>query len=222
MDLVAGAAGINFKDDSDFTGAAKGYSLAGKLGFTYKLNKTLTLGGVYQTAGNLPDLKGDGYKVKGFDMPSIAALGLAWQVNDRLMVAADLKDLMWGSSMNTVTIVTPGGDVPFQQDWDDQIVVALGLSYKMNDALTGRVGYNYGKNPIPSQFVNYLWPAVMENHYTVGFGYAVSKQSEINFGMSYVPEVTVTGTGPDMPAGNGGMQIDHSQLNWQIMYSYTF
>jgi len=46
------------------------------------LNKTLTLGGVYQTAGNLPDLKGDGYTVKGFDMPSVVALGLAWQAND--------------------------------------------------------------------------------------------------------------------------------------------
>ena len=222
MDMVASAASINFKDDSEFTGAAKGYSLAGKLGFTYKLNKTLTLGGVYQTAGNLPDLKGGGYTVKGFDMPSVAALGLAWQANDRLMIAADLKDVMWGSSMNTVTIVTPGGSVPFQQNWDDQLVVALGLSYKINDALTGRIGYNYGKNPVPSQFVNYLWPAIVESHYTAGFGYAVSKQSEINFGLAYAPEVTVTGTGPAMPAGNGGMQIKHSQVNWQIMYSYTF
>jgi len=25
-----------------------------------------------------------------------------------------------------------------------------------------------------------------------------------------------------MPAGNGGMQIDHSQVNWQLMYSYKF
>lgn len=222
MDLVSGAAGINFKDDSDFTGAAKGYSLAGKLGFTYKLDKTLTLGGVYQTAGNLPDLKGDGYKVEGFDMPAVVALGLAWQANDRLMVAADLKDVMWGSSMNTVTIVTPGGNVPFQQDWDDQIVVALGLSYKLNDALTGRVGYNYGKNPIPNQFVNYLWPAIVESHYTAGFGYAFNSQSELNFALSYVPEVSVTGTGLAMPAGNGGMRIDHSQLNWQLMYSYKF
>jgi len=23
-------------------------------------------------------------------------------------------------------------------------------------------------------------------------------------------------------AGNGGMVIDHSQLNWQLMYSYAF
>lgn len=218
MDLVSSAASINFKDDSDFTGAAKGYSVAGKLGFTYKLNDAVTVGGVYQTAGNLPDLKGDGYKVKGFDMPAVVGLGLAWQANDRLMVAADVKDVLWSNSMNTVTIVTPGGDVPFQQDWDDQIVVALGLSYKVSDAFTARVGYNHAKNPIPTDYVNYLWPAIEESHYTLGFGYAVSPQSEINFGMSYVPEVSVTGTGTQ----NSGLQIDHSQLNWQLMYSYTF
>ncbi|WP_324779743.1 OmpP1/FadL family transporter [Thiobacillus sedimenti] len=221
MDLVMGS--MKFKDNSDFTGKAKGYSLAGKLGFTYKLNDALTVGGVYQTAGNLPDLKGGGYRVEGFDMPAMVGFGLAWQTNDRLMVAADVKDVLWGSSMNTVTIHMPnGGAMPFQQDWKDQVVVSLGLAYKFSDAFTGRVGYNYGKNPIPDTYVNYLWPAIVENHYTAGFGYAVSKQSEINFGLSYAPEVSVTGTGPNPPQGNNGMTIKHSQVNWQLMYSYKF
>ena len=223
MDLVASMPGINFKDGSDFTGAAKGYSLAAKLGFTYKLDDALTLGGVYQTAGNLPDLKDGIYKVEGFDMPAVLGLGLAWQANDRLMVAADVKDILWGSSMNTVTIYKNGAvAAPFQQDWNDQVVLSLGVAYKFNDTLTGRVGYNYGKNPIPSQFVNYLWPAIVENHYTAGFGYAFSKQSTVNFALSYAPKVTVTGTGPTPPMGNGGMVIEHSQLNWQLMYSYAF
>ena len=228
MDLVAdlnadGIKDINFKDDSDFSGQAKGYSVAGKLGFTYKLNETLTVGGVYQTAGNLPNLKDGAYKVEGFDMPAMVGLGLAWQANDRLMIAADVKDIMWGSSMNTVTISRNGTLIaPFQQDWDDQLVLALGLSYRFSDAFTGRVGYNHARNPIPDQFVNYLWPAIVENHYTAGFGYAVSKQSEINFGLSYVPEVSVTGTGAMPPGGNGGMRIDHSQVNWQLMYSVRF
>jgi long-chain fatty acid transport protein len=223
MDLVTSMPSINFKDSSNFTGAAKGYSLAAKLGFTYKLNDTVTVGGVYQTAGNLPDLKDGAYRVEGFDMPPMLGLGLAWQANDRLMVAADVKDVMWGSSMNTVTIYKNGAVVaPFQQDWNDQVVVALGLAYKFNDAFTGRVGYNYGKNPIPNQFVNYLWPAIVENHYTAGLGYAFNKQSELNFALSYAPQVSVTGTGPAMPMGNGGMTIEHSQLNWQLMYSYKF
>ena len=223
MDLVFGGAGLNFQDDSDFTGKATGYSLAAKLGFTYELADTLTIGGVYQTAGNLSDLEGGGYKVEGFDMPVTLGLGLAWQASDRLMVAADVKDLLWGSSMNTVTINTPaGGAVPFRQDWEDQIVVALGLSYRFTDAFTGRIGYNHGSNPIPDENVSYLWPAIVEDHYTVGFGYAFSKQSDLNFALSYAPETTVIGSGPAMPFGNGGMQIDHSQLNWQLMYSYKF
>lgn len=220
MDLVADlnpynpGKEIDFKDDSDFTGKAKGYSLAAKLGFTYKLDDALTVGGVYQTASNLPDLKGGGYRVEGFDMPAMLGLGLAWQANERLMVAADIKDVMWGSSMNTVTIYQNGMVVaPFKQDWDDQIVLALGLAYRFSDAFTGRVGYNHGKNPIPDQNVNYLWPAIVEDHYTVGFGYAFSKQSELNFGLSYAPEVTVS---------NGPMTIEHSQVNWQLMYSYKF
>lgn len=221
MDLVADLDPLNpgkeidFKDDSDFTGAAKGYSVAAKLGFTYRLDDALTVGGVYQTAANLPDLKDDDYKVTGFDMPAMLGLGLAWQASERLMVAADVKDVMWGSSMNTVTIYQNGMVVaPFQQDWDDQIVLSLGLAYRFNDAFTGRVGYNHGKNPIPDAFVNYLWPAIMEDHYTAGFGYAFNKQSALNFGLSYVPEVSVT-------AGSG-MTIDHSQVNWQLMYSHTF
>ncbi|MBW8307121.1 MAG: outer membrane protein transport protein [Thiobacillus sp.] len=226
MDLVADlnpaypGKEIDFTDDSDFTGEAKGYSVAAKLGFTYKLNDAITVGGVYQTAGNLPDLEDGAYTVDGFDMPPVVGLGLAWQASDRLMLAADVKDVMWGSSMNTVTIYNSdnGMVVPFKQDWDDQIVLSLGLAYQFSDAFTGRVGYNHGKNPIPDQNVNYLWPAIVEDHYTVGFGYAFNKQSEVNFGLSYAPEVSVTGTGPN----NAGMTIEHSQVNWQLMYSHTF
>jgi long-chain fatty acid transport protein len=224
MDLVTSMPPIDFSDDSDFTGEAKGYSLAAKLGFTYKVSDAFTVGGVYQTAGNLPDLEDGAYEVEGFDMPPVVGLGLAWQANKQLMLAADVKDVMWGSSMNTVTIsnTDTGMVVPFQQDWDDQIVLALGLSYQFTDAFTGRVGYNYGKNPIPDEFVNYLWPAIMEDHYTAGLGYAFGKQSELNFAVSVAPEVTVTGTGPTPPMGNGGMVIEHSQVNWQLMYSLRF
>lgn len=229
MDLVADlnpfnpGKEINFSDDSDFTGEAKGYSLAAKLGFTYKLADALTVGGVYQTASNLPDLKDGGWKVEGFDMPAVVGLGFAWQASERLMLAADVKDLLWGDSMNTVTIYNNGQLVaPFQQDWENQVVVALGASYRFTDAFTGRVGYNHGKNPIPDEFVNFLWPAIVEDHYTAGIGYAFGNQSELNFALSVVPEVTVTGTGPVPPFGNGGMVIEHNQLNWQLMFSQKF
>lgn len=224
MDLVVNQLNIRFKDSSNFTGAAKGYSLAAKLGFTYRFTPALTLGGVYQTAGNLPDLKSGAYKVSGFDMPPIVGLGAAWQANRRLMATADLKDVLWGSSMNTVTIYRNGTVVaPFKQDWNNQLVFSLGAAYQFTDALTGRIGYNYGKNPIPDQYVNYLWPAIAQEHYTAGFGYVLAKHSDVNFALSYVPQISVTGTGAPMAqGGNGGMTITHRQINWQLMYSHFF
>lgn len=218
MDLAFGMANIDFQDGSDYTGAAKGYGVAAKLGFTYKLDDTLTLGAVYQTAGNLGDLKGDGYRVEGFDMPAIVGLGLAWQATPRLLAAFDVKDVLWSGSMNTVTVHTPGGPMAFQQDWNDQIVVSLGFAYRYSDALTLRAGFNHGKNPIPSDHVSALWPAIVEDHYTLGLGYVLNPRSQINLALTFVPEVSVTGTG----AMNAGMRIDHSQFNWQLMYSYAF
>ena len=97
-------------------------------------------------------------------------------------------------------------------------MLALGLAYRFGDAVTGRLGYNHGRNPIPDRFVNYLWPAIAEDHYTVGFGYAFGKQSELNVSLSVVQKANVTGTG----AQNLNMLIEHSQLNGQLMYSYTF
>jgi len=215
MDIVASGYGINFKDGSDYTGAAKAYGLAWKLGFTYQLTPQFSLGGVFESAGNLGTLEDGGWKVKGFDMPPIAAVGAAWRPNDKLLLVADIKDVMWNSSMNTVTIFHNGLVVaPFVQNWDDQIVLSIGAAYKFSDAITGRIGYNHADNPIPSQNMNYLWPAIVEDHYTFGLGYALDKNAEFNFSLTYVPEASQT--------GNGGVYVEHSQVNWQFMYSKRF
>ena len=216
MDLVFGP--LDFEDSSDFTGKAKGDGVAAKIGFTYQVNDQLTVGGTYHTEGGLSDLSGGGARVQGFDMPPIAALGLSFKPNDKMMVALDVREIMWSETMKTVTMIQ-GATVPFQQDWDDQTVYQLGVSYKFSDALTGRIGASFSDNPIPNQFVSHLWPATTEDHYMVGFGYSFDKDSELNFALSYAPEVTVTN--PDM-YGMGPVSVKHSQTNFQIMYSKKF
>ncbi len=225
MDVRFSDFGIDFKDGSDFTGKAKGYSLAGKLGFVYRLHERLDVGGVYETAGNLGDLKDGGWKVSGFDMPPVLGLGLAWRASDRLMLAADVKDVFWTSSMNTVTFHYPGGgSAPFAQHWDDQIVVSVGLAYKASEALTLRAGYNHADNPIPGRYLSHLWPAIVEHHYTAGLGYAFDPASELNFSLTYAPEASQTN--PDMygpfDGSNTPVTMKHSQINWQLMYSRKF
>jgi len=77
-----------------------------------------------------------------------------------------------------------------------------------------RLGASISKNPIPDSTLHYLFPAIIENHYTAGFGYAFSDVNNIDFSLTYAPEVSV-----DTPSG---MEVNHAQTNWQFMYSHNF
>lgn len=238
------SARLDFSDRSDYTGKAKGTGFAGKLGFTFKASPMVTIGGTYHFKTSLSDLEtgasstvftpnGFGMipetgkiTVRDFQWPETYGLGIAVQATPSLMIAADVKKINWSDVMDSFKMTYTsgggnglGGSVGFElpQNWDDQTVFQIGVSYKVNDALTLRAGANISDNPIPSTTVHYLFPAIEENHYTLGLGYAFSKASDINFTMSYAPKVSQTNTG-----AAAGMIIEHSQLSWQFMYSTRF
>jgi long-chain fatty acid transport protein len=231
---------LDFSNNNDFSGKAHSTGWAAKLGATYKVNKQLTLGATYHSETSLGDMEGSAnmtfwdfatmtatptsgkIKVVDFQFPETYGLGLAYQANEKLMIAADYKRINWSKTMKTVLFqYTPNGgatkDIPFAQNWKDQDVFQLGASYKATDALTLRAGVNIGNNPIPDNTVNPLFPATIKDHYTLGAGYAFNKVSDVNFSYVYAPKVTVT-----VPAASGGYSIDHAQNNWQLMYSYRF
>lgn len=258
--LVGGGANtfrIDFSDKNDFSGEAFGSGFAGKLGFTYKINPSLTIGGTYHSKTDLGDMKTSssgasfsafntgvamGAPVEGkitihnFQWPETYGFGVAYQPNDRWLVVADYKRLNWSKVMKdfkmTYSTTNLGGgeqfaDFKISQNWDDQNILMLGASYKVNDAWTVRFGGNFSSNPVPNNRVHPLFPAIIKNHYTAGVGYVFSKQSGIDFSMTYAPKVSVTGTQATGAAGTGiggnnGIKITHSQFNWQLQYGYRF
>jgi len=226
---------LDFSDGNDFTGKAKGYGLAGKLGFTYKINPMLTIGATYHSKTSLGDLEtsangasfavnGVGMvsgkiKVRDFQWPETYGLGVAIQATPDLMLALDYKRINWEDVMMnfTMTYSALGDSVTFAmpQNWDDQDVFQLGLAYKATPELTLRAGASLSKNPIPDSTVNYLFPAMVKNHYTVGLGYAIDPTSDVNFSLQHAPEATQTNTAM-------GFTVDHSQTSFQLMYSKRF
>ncbi len=231
---------LDFSDDNDFTGKAKGYGLAGKLGFTYKINPMFTIGGTYHSKTNLGDMEtstngasmivtdSQGFptqtvpgkiSVRDFQWPATYGLGVALQATPSLMFAADYKRIGWKDVMEnfTMTYSAMGDSVTFAlpQNWKDQNVFSLGVAYKATDALTLRAGANLSDNPIPDATMNFLFPAIVEKHYTAGVGYAFNPTSELNFSLQHAPEVTQTN--PNMMA-----TVKHSQTSWQLMYSHKF
>jgi len=165
--------------------------------------------------------------IRDFQWPETYAAGLAYQANDRLLIAADIKQIQWADVMesfrmsftadNSVGNGAFGGltmNATMPQSWDDQTVIQLGASYLLDDQWTLRGGINSSSNPVPDTTVHYLFPAIVEDHYTVGTGYTLDATRDINFSFSYAPEVKVTSA--------DGIDITHSQTSWQLMYSHRY
>jgi long-chain fatty acid transport protein len=227
---------VDFSNGSDFTGEATSTGWAGKIGAVYKAMPGLTLGASYQSKSSLGDMKtgstgaalsaAGGFSDPGkitvvdFQWPAMLAVGAAWQATPQLLVAADVKSIQWSDVMKDFKMrfdsAGMGGSVSFAlpQNWDDQTVINVGAAYAVNAALVLRAGYNHGSNPIPDAYVNPLFPATVEDHWTFGLGYRFSPASEFNGSFTYAPEAKVV---------NGqGITIKHSQTNFQLMYSYRF
>jgi len=150
------------------------------------------------------------------------------------MLVGDIKQINWADVMEDFKVsftadanqANPGAagfagrtiNIDMPQDWGNQTVVQLGGAYQVNDMWTVRAGFNGSSNPVPSDTLNYLFPATIENHYTAGFGYTFNDTSSVDFSLAYAPEVKVTGSGDD----NDGLKVTHAQTNWQLLYSHRF
>ncbi|MDH5516746.1 MAG: outer membrane protein transport protein [Gammaproteobacteria bacterium] len=175
--------------------------------------------------GQTVDLTGK-LSVNDFQFPAQIGLGMAYQ-QDKWMVAADVKIIQWADVMDsfrmtfTADAVPTNGmfggasmDVEMYQNWEDQTVIQIGGAYKVSSATTLRAGINSSSNPVPDATMNHLFPATIENHYTLGVGQAMGKTSSIDFSLTIAPEVEVV-------AGST-VTTTHAQTNWQLMYSQKF
>lgn len=226
---------IDFSGGGDMSGAAKGTGFAGKIGATYKVSPEFSVGATYHSKTALDDLEtsstGAAFSsefagpaapgkiiVRDFQWPATYGIGAAWKANKELMIAADVKVIGWKDVMKSFKMTYEGAgsvvDFAMPQNWKDQTVFELGAAYLFTPEFTGRIGVNIANNPIPDDYLNFLFPATEKNHFTLGAGYAFDKASSVDFSFAYAPEVKVN-------AGNG-ITTTHSQMNEQIMYSYRF
>lgn len=244
---------FDFSNDSDFTGEARGYGAAAKIGVVYKVTPQLTIGATYHSKTALGDLETDDatvtmnanydgtggggpytpttlalkgkIEVKDFEWPDTYGIGFAYQLTPRFLVAADVKQIRWSKVMEdfTMKFTADSGQGDFSnaemtaalfQDWDDQTVINLGAAFKATDMVTVRAGWNHASNPVPDKYLNALFPAIVEDHITAGLGLDFNESSSLNFAMSFALETDAD--------GDSGITSEHSQLSWQLMYSYRY
>jgi len=238
---LAGLAGqswgrFDFADSNDFTGAAKGTGFAAKIGAVYQVNSRFSLGFTYHTETRLSDLTdkatlsaGTGTSVAGsyygdiavrdFQWPATYAIGMSFRPTDKWQIVADIKRINWADVMKnfkmSFTTAAEGElEVTMPQNWENQTVYQAGVAYQLAPKHTLRAGFNLADNPVPDSYLNPLFPAIEEQHYMLGYGYAISPSQGFNASLSVAPEVTASTA--------SGIEVRHSQMNWQLMYSRLF
>jgi len=198
------------------------------LGMAYDMGN-LTFGALFQSKieadykDNIAKAMGD-FNVKSvksgdnLDQPAEMGVGVAYKMGNNTF-AMDLKRVDWA-------------DVAGYKDfgWENQNIVAVGYQYE-TPTWAFRAGYNHGKSPIkelngaatnPANYdnaaVNFFnlsgFPAVVEDHFTLGGDYSVSDALSLSFAVVYSPEVTETFDTTAMTYGmayGGALQQGFSQ-----------
>ncbi len=217
------------------------YGAGLKFGIQGEVADGLTLAASYQTKtwmSEFDDYKGLFAEDGDFDIPATATIGLAWSPVQRHTFTFDIQRI-WYSGVDSVSNPLSnlfncpgfggadqesclGGDHGAGFGWDDMTVYKLGWQYQPNDLWTVRLGYSHTNQPINSEDIvlNILAPAVVEDHFTVGFTRKLDKNHEINFAAMYAPKVSLDGTNAFQP--DQSIEAEMYEVEVEVSYSWLF
>ena len=158
--------------------------------------------------------------ISPIDTPQQFSAGVAFEAAPGLTVAADGKYVTYSETETIGEETTRGGF-----GWENQLIVMLGVEYAMSDATTLRLGYNHGDSPISNSetWANFLYPAIVEDHFTVGASHDIGGGMSLGFSAYVTPEAKQT---QDAAGAGGaaatGTYLKHSQKGFQLSFSNEF
>lgn len=186
-----------------------------KLGAQYKLSDQWTLGASYTEKTNLPltggtakfnfgtlgVVKYDNLSIKGFALPREIAVGAAFKPSEEWLLSAKINWINWADAINDVTTTATDANnslapssitMVSPQNWNNQMVYALGAAYTYNDKTVLYAGFNHGKNPVPDKNASPLLAATLENHVTLGFSRQLDDTWKLTSGIEFLLPKKVT------------------------------
>lgn len=111
-----------------------------------------------------------------FALPSIFSVGVGYNVNDRTLIAADVRRFDYGNA--ALFGNSPEND---GLGWRSIWAFAVGGHYRINDSVSTQVGYLYNQNPIRegSTLFNIQLPAINTNSISAGLTVALTEHVDI-------------------------------------------
>jgi long-chain fatty acid transport protein len=219
-------------------GAEGVFGWGAQFGALWQVNDRFSIGAAYQTQidfnafNDYSDLFAEGGDL---DAPAFLNVGLAFKPREDLTLAFDVQHIWFsdvaalgnGTSANIAKCMAGdpkycmGGDKGPGFGWQDMTVYKFGVQWDYKPDLTLRAGYSYGDQPVPAESVlfNTLAPAVIEQHFTLGFTKQLGKNREINFAGMYAPKNDVD-CGCTLPFSGGPESINIAMSQWELEMSF--
>ncbi|RMG36834.1 MAG: long-chain fatty acid transporter [Gammaproteobacteria bacterium] len=210
------------------------YGAGLRVGWTGKVAPGVTVGATYQTRTYMTefdDYKGLFAEQGDFDIPSNYGIGVAVEATPDLTIAADFMRINYGevdSISNTIACFVAGTCQLGANNgpgfgWKDQNIVKVGVAYKAQPNLLLRAGYVHGSAVIPSSEVlfNFLAPATVQNHLTLGGTYTLGNGDEVTFAYMHAFEESIKGSiAAALGGGTGEIKMHQDSLG--VAYSWKF
>ena len=217
------------------------WGYGGKLGMLYKATQDTTLGASYTFKSQMNDMEGDAtltainnggnialpgkIKIEDFQMPAHLDLGISQRLTPQWTVAMDVSRVFWKDVMKDIKVsfkANAGGDlhIMLPQNYRDQTILALGTAYALSPAWTVRAGARFATQALRSDTLFAVIPATPTKHLSLGFSYAVTPSSRIDFAYSHALKEKMENS--SLPNTSEPIEVKHSQNNATLNYTLSF
>jgi long-chain fatty acid transport protein len=169
--------------------------------------------------------------------PQSIGFGISFAPSDMIKLALDAEWINWKSAFDKMTIKLSNGNnsninkmmgnsgtfnLEFPMNWDDVIVIKVGGEINATKDLTLRLGYAYGKNPVPASTIFPIFPAVVESHLMAGASYHVSAPLTIHAAIEMGLDKSVPASNPSLIANeynNSTSQLSTTLIHVAASYA---
>ncbi|MDZ7663304.1 OmpP1/FadL family transporter [Thiohalophilus sp.] len=139
------------------------------------------------------------------------------------LVTFEVQRTNWSEYLDSVPVSMGGMAMAMNTDWEDQTAYRLGLEYGITNDWDARMGFTYGKNPVPDAGILPIMNPIVEKHITMGVGYHGLKNLDFNAAMEFGLDETQTG---DMPHNiapdvmNAEVDMGYWAMMMQVGYTW--
>lgn len=138
----------------------------------------------------------DGGFTATLPLPSNLNFGLAYQIDEKWLVSADVNFVKWDAYQNlnfdfeTNTTHPITGDPVLadsnnKREWDDAITYRIGAQYSYNEKLDLRAGFYYDETPTNDQYYAPETPGANKIGLTGGFSYLLNEKLSVDAAFIY-------------------------------------